>query len=88
MTVCAICLDCIIPITSNYTTICNHNFHLNCIITALYYKSSCPMCRTPILISPLNTITKQRCYNAQSGQKWTVYKDTKGDVISSIPLWL
>ena len=29
----------------NYTTGCNHKFHLNCLEMWLGYKNNCPMCR-------------------------------------------
>jgi hypothetical protein len=50
---CPICYENISD--NNYKTICNHNFHKDCFNNWLVYNQSCPLCRTIIINTTLET---------------------------------
>ena len=52
-TECSICLEQITEDT-NFTTICNHNFHKNCLGKWCNTNKTCPSCREPLIaIKPI-----------------------------------
>jgi len=53
------CPICFINFEDNNicVTKCNHTFHLNCLLTSLDKKNSCPLCRRKVKENPLIDLT-------------------------------
>ena len=55
--ICPICYDTIDSDSSAFTTICNHQFHHNCIRSWACVNNSCPNCRCPDIVD-LDTLPR------------------------------
>lgn len=90
---CAICFEEFdenaLDYNSKCTTICNHNFHQNCIVTWLDIKKNnvtCPYCRTSIstyLICEENTIRNTYYYTIRKNRKTLILDDINVSFIES-----
>lgn len=52
---CPICLN---ELKTKYTTLCKHEFHLQCLVDWLRNSQTCPICRTEIKYARLRIIDK------------------------------
>lgn len=49
MKVCAVCIDEIEVSSNNFKTVCEHEFHIKCLLDWLMKNETCPSCRKVIL---------------------------------------
>ena len=84
-----LCPICLSEIDRDFcTTSCGHLYHIDCYKEHNQYHSNCAICRNSLKFIKTKDVICERKMNITTGNKWTIFKNTDGIIVSSIPAWV